>query len=268
MAPLSCVVHTITGLATISHGDRSQDRRIMSLWSLLTQSLHGPASAPYSNRIFTPEASPAPFPSPHTAENWFDHAWCNGVASEIQDGMARLFDPDRTHIETWPSIRDIDCPWYWGRSTRTKASPLYYAALLVLEASWSTYLLITRRQDPNKGHCNQGTPLPAVIISGQTEVTRLLLLECTADLDVNAREEQHDPHRRNPHQLWCRHIYPPTARTVTTARSIKEFDIVEFLFKVGADVNIRNKVRVDTAQLLISRGANLDTLDRHGVSTA
>jgi hypothetical protein len=56
---------------------------------------------------------------------------------------------------------------------------------VVLEASWSTYLLITRRQDPNKVHGNQGAPLRAAIISGHTEVTRLLLLEHTADLDMN-----------------------------------------------------------------------------------
>jgi hypothetical protein len=75
------------------------------------------------------EASPAPLPLPHMRLKTGLIMLGNGVASKIQDGMARLFDLDRTHIETWPSIRDIDCSWYWGRSTRIKASPLYYAAL-------------------------------------------------------------------------------------------------------------------------------------------
>lgn len=91
-----------------------------------------------------------------------------------------------TRFENTALNSDTDCRWYWRRSTRTKASPLYYATLRAV-GGLVEYLLITRRQDPNKGHGNQDTPLRAAIISGHTEVARLLL-EHTTDLDVNVRE--------------------------------------------------------------------------------
>src|SRR5713226_8776311 len=44
----------------------------------------------------------------YAAQNWFYHAQCDAVASQIQDGMERLFDPDRTHFAAWISIHDPD----------------------------------------------------------------------------------------------------------------------------------------------------------------
>ncbi len=68
----------------------------------------------------------------YAAQNWFHHAQCDGVASQIQDGMERLFDADRTHFATWISIHDLDHSESWRRSMGVNPSPLYYAA-----TSWS-----------------------------------------------------------------------------------------------------------------------------------
>jgi len=32
----------------------------------------------------------------YAARNWLHHVQCDGVSSQIQDGMERLFDPDKT----------------------------------------------------------------------------------------------------------------------------------------------------------------------------
>src|SRR5258708_1972816 len=63
----------------------------------------------------------------YAAQNWFHHAQCDGVASRIQDGMERLFDPNRGHFATWVSIHDLDDSKLWGRPTRLIAPPLSYA---------------------------------------------------------------------------------------------------------------------------------------------
>ena len=117
----------------------------------------------------------------YAAENWFHHARCDGVASRIQDGMERLFDPDRYHFAVWISIHDID---YDRSSTKTEASPLYYAALCGF-GSLVEHLLIKRRQDPNGSHGGRGTPLHVAALLGHATTVRHLL-EHTAD--VNARD--------------------------------------------------------------------------------
>jgi hypothetical protein len=77
---------------------------------------------------------------------------------------------------------------------------------VLLEASWSTYLLIMRRQDPNKSH-------------GKLFIAEILI-NYGVDIDTLHGQGQS-----------LLHDYE------------FEIDVVEFLFKVGADVNIRNKGR-------------------------
>ncbi len=118
----------------------------------------------------------------YASQNWFLHAQCHGVASEIQKGMERLFDPDRSHFSIWISMYNIDAT-PWERSTRLKASPLYYAALCGM-GSLVEHLVVTRRQDPNRSHGSQGTPLHVAVVSGHTSIARLLLEHAA---DANAR---------------------------------------------------------------------------------
>ena len=37
----------------------------------------------------------------YAARNWFHHARCDGVASQILDGMVHLFDPDKKNFAIW-----------------------------------------------------------------------------------------------------------------------------------------------------------------------
>jgi hypothetical protein len=92
----------------------------------------------------------------YASRNWFYHAQCHGVASQIQEGMERLFDPDKKHFAIWISKHDTDGCLSLERSTRTKTSPLYYAALCSI-GSLVEHLVIAHRQDPNQGHGCQGT---------------------------------------------------------------------------------------------------------------
>jgi hypothetical protein len=78
----------------------------------------------------------------YAARNWFRHAQCDGVASQIQGGMERLFDPDRKHLATWISIHDMDLEF--GAPSTAGASPLYYATLCGF-GSLVEHLVITRR---------------------------------------------------------------------------------------------------------------------------
>ena len=71
----------------------------------------------------------------------------------------------------------------FGKLKELLCSRLWYRII----GSLVEYLLITRRWDPNKGHDNQSSPLCAEIIPEHVEITQLLL-EYTADLDLNARE--------------------------------------------------------------------------------
>ena len=148
------------------------------------------------------------------SQNWFHHAQCHGVAPQIQKGIERLFDPDRRHFSTWISTYDIDHTPSLERSTRTKVSPLYYAALCGI-GSLVEHLVVTRRQDPNQSRGSQGTPLHVAVVSGHTSIARLLLEHAA---DANARD---------------RHGITPLHKVVERGN----FDIAQLLINHGADVN-------------------------------
>jgi hypothetical protein len=181
----------------------------------------------------------------YAAENWFHHAQCDGVATQIQDGMERLFDPDREHFATWVSVHDIDGPW------SHKASRLYYATLCGI-GSLVGHLVITRQQDPNRSHGNKGTPLHVAVLLGHTRVARLLL-DCTAD--VNARD------RYNSAPLH-------------EAAGDGNLDIVRLLLNHGADINSLDRQgdsplhkamrsqKFEVAELLLVAGADVTVMSR------
>ncbi|KAN0126986.1 Ankyrin repeat-containing domain protein [Russula decolorans] len=150
----------------------------------------------------------------YASRNWFHHAQCHGVASRIQKGMERLFDPDRRHFSIWTSMQDMDGTLSWERSTRTKASPLYYAALCGI-GSLVEHLVVTRRQDPNQSRGSQGTPLHVAVVSGHTSIARLLLEHAA---DANARD--------------MNNVTP-----LHEAIERGNLDIAQLLINHGADVN-------------------------------
>ena len=216
----------------------------------------------------------------YAARTWFHHARCDGVASQIQEGMERLLDPDRTHFGTWISIHDIDNPWSLGGSRRTEGSPLYYATLCGI-ISLVEHLIITRQHDPNQIYGRQGTPLRVAVVSEHTEIARVLLEHAA---DANARDMNHvtplheAAKRGNADivQLLINHGADVTVldyrrnSPLHKALRLRNFRVVELLVKSGADVNVRiiynlaplhialDREYLDIAQFLISHGADVN----------
>ncbi|KAH9035906.1 hypothetical protein EDB85DRAFT_821210 [Lactarius pseudohatsudake] len=73
----------------------------------------------------------------YAAEHWVTHARVENVASQVRDGMERLFDPDQPHFEAWVQLHDADVDYdydspdteYMKPHFKPGARPLYYAAL-------------------------------------------------------------------------------------------------------------------------------------------
>ena len=225
----------------------------------------------------------------YAAQNWFHHARCDGVASQIQDGMERLFDPDRKHFAVWVSLHDIEDNSRVYRSPNPpEPSPLYYATLCGF-ASLVKYLITTCRQDPNKSHggLHAETPVHAAVFLRHTAIAQFLL-EHTAD--VNARDSCNSTplhkaseggnyetvqlllsHRADVHVLdyWG---YSPLQR----AFQYQKFDAMKLLVNVGGDVNVRNGFNstllhkasgignLDVMQFLLSHDADVNVLDHWG----
>ena len=204
----------------------------------------------------------------YAARNWFHHAQCDSVASQIQDGMECLFDSERKHFATWISIHDLDRPWskFFGLSTRTKANPLYYAVLCGV-GSLVEHLVSMRQQDPNENRGSQGTPLQVAVALGHTTITRILLESTnvnTRDMDiatllhVAVRNRNFDltqlllNHGANVNAFGHQGVSP-----LHEAVHSQNLDVVELLLKGGADVNARSWFNQSPLHLAASRG-NLD----------
>jgi len=114
----------------------------------------------------------------YAAEHWAGHARFEGVSSNIQDGMRRLFDPDSHHVSV--------CLWIYGPDLRTgsfrsecpsqvKASRLLYAAWCGLH-DIVQFLIVERSQNVNaRGFRHEETPLSVASRRGYSEVARVLL---------------------------------------------------------------------------------------------
>ena len=114
----------------------------------------------------------------YAAEHWPGHARFEGVSSNIQDGMKRLFDPDSHHVSVCLWIYDPDEGTGESRSespSQAKASPLLYAAWCGLH-DVVQFLIVERSQNVNaRGFYCEETPLSVASRQGYSEVARVLV---------------------------------------------------------------------------------------------
>ena len=117
----------------------------------------------------------------YAAEHWLGHAQFENVASNVLDGMKRLFDPSKNHLSVWVWIYDPELPSWnrWERPERptaARATPLHYAAFCGLH-DVARFLIVQHSQDVNdRGiETEPRTPLHVALRRGHLEVARVLL---------------------------------------------------------------------------------------------
>ena len=228
----------------------------------------------------------------YAAQYWFHHVQCNDVESRIESGMECLFDPDRMHLAAWASIHDnehVSSDASLSEPIKPPIpSPLYYATLFGF-LPLVEYLVITRRQNPNKSTGSLYSPLHAAAFLGHTTIARFLLEHMA---DVNARNEYHPTplHRAVERgNLDVAHLLLGYGADVNVldhsgvsplhkVSRYQNLDFAELLVKYGADVNVRDKFKstplheasrngnLNVMQFLLSHGAYINVLDYQRVA--
>ena len=154
----------------------------------------------------------------YAAQHWADHARFGNVSLSIQDGIERLFNPDKPQFAAWVWIYDIDGPTKKQAGLyprRPEATSLYCTALCGRLSSSAEHLI---NRHPRDIHARCGfytTPLHAALIKGHLQVARLLL---HSGADANSR--------RVPLKL---------------ASQFGHLDIVRLLLDCGANVDAQDR---------------------------
>ena len=226
----------------------------------------------------------------YAAQNWFHHAQYKDVAPRIQDGTNCLFDPNRKHFTVWVSVHNIDHIPSSSRLSKPSNPPepsrLYYATHCGIR-SVVEYLVIACRQDPNKCHGSQGTPLQAAVVLGYTAIVKFLL-EHGADVNVRDKHNSTPLHEASGSgNLAVMRLLLSGGADVNAldywgdsplhkAFRYQKSEAMELLVKGDADMNVRNKLnsiilhealgRDLDVQLLLSLGADVNVLDHRGDS--
>ena len=192
----------------------------------------------------------------YASRHWVNHAKFEGVSTNIQYLMERLFDREKPHFATWVWLYDMDRPWEGhtatARPTKPKATPLYYASLCGFPDLVNS-LAMAHPEDIDADDGCYGTALHAAIAKREVE-TALELLQHGADkyvLDSQSRSPLH------------------------SASYLGYLDLVEILLKSGVDINLRNtgetplavsllRGNFEVVQFLVERGANVHQRDMNG----
>jgi ankyrin repeat protein len=184
----------------------------------------------------------------YAAEHWVNHTRFESVASKVQDGMKRLFDPGMSHLSVWVWIYDPEN--HKLRSERSEspekasATPLHYAALYGMH-DIATFLVIEHSQDVNaRGFGREETPFHVASREGFVELAWILLKH---GADIEARDAND----------WS-----PLERATTKG----DVELTRFLLEHGANVNAQD-TRGRTPLYLASdwgKPALAQALLRHG----
>ena len=196
----------------------------------------------------------------YAAEHWVGHARFEDVSSSVQDGMKRLFDPNKHHLSVWIWIHDADPGSFSNISSRSeravqaRAIPLHYAAFYGIH-DVAAFLIVERSQDVNaRGFTNAEAPLHVASRRGHADVARLLLEH---GADANAWDKNVD--------TWS-----PLQR----ASFEGHVEVVQVLLEHGADVKaegwkdwtaLHYAQGEEVTQVLLKHGADTNVLDSNGL---
>ena len=226
----------------------------------------------------------------YAARHWVDHARLHDVSSRIEDGMERLFDPEKPYFATWVWIHDIDYPFremmFAARPSPPNGTPLYYATLCGFR-DLVEHLIITYPGDINTRGGYECTPLHAAVVKRDVDIV-VLLLEHGADmaawnqansspLDEAARRGRVDMIRLLLHHHADVHSQDDLGRTPLFVVSQEgELEAARALLQHGAAVDPRDKNgwtplilasecgHLDVLDLLLQNGAAVDSRNKYG----
>jgi len=129
----------------------------------------------------------------YAAEHWVDHARFEDVSRTVENGMRRLFDPNKYHFSVWVWIHDLE-DRYWRREKRRESpshprgTPLHYAAFCGLDVV-VRFLIIEHSQDlDTRCFDHESTALHLASRWGHVEVIRTLL-DNGADADARNKSK-------------------------------------------------------------------------------
>ena len=196
--------------------------------------------------------------SEYAARHWVDHARFEHVMPNVEEGMKRLFDPNKPHLAIWVWIYDPADLWHMSergeRPPHLRGTSLHYAAICGFHVT-TKYLINEHSLDVNaRGVYKESTPLHQASDKGHVEVVRVLL-EHGADVTAQNEDNLTPLHR--------------------ASRSGRE-EIVRVLLEHGADGAARDKKRmtplhwasarghVEVAHILLERSGDAGARDKDG----
>ena len=217
----------------------------------------------------------------YVAENWVRHAHFEDVASRIQDSLAYLFDPKKSHFRPrilLRSVKDVHSrhPWFFVHEP-DKLTPLFLAAFCGF-SGLVKHLIVTHAPDVNATCPHNRSPLSGASTSEQVDSARILL---DHGADVNAADCYGNTplHYTSEYgylkltRLLLEHDANLNAQTTNHRTALYkaseegQLEIVRLLVDHGADMTVQGENgltayqvatrngRHDIAQLLLERGA-------------
>jgi len=198
----------------------------------------------------------------YAAQYWVGHARFENVASNVQDGMKRLFDPGKRHLSTWLWIYDPENPRHLFTRTRSerpskaRATPLHYAAFFGMH-DVAKSLIVEHSQVVNaRGFDEMETPLHIASRHGHVDVAQLLL-------GHGAHVDAQDNAKCTPLLLASREGH---------------VELVRILLEHGGDTEARDDDErtalflavegelVEIARILLEHGADTEARETHDMS--
>jgi ankyrin repeat protein len=229
----------------------------------------------------------------YAVQYWVKHTQCDNVASQNQDVMVRLFDPNKPYL-AWVWMCDIeksqkratdDLSSNLSLSPRIAAlstpTPLYYAALYGF-SGLVNYLVTTRAEPVNAKGGYYGTPLHAASYKGHVDTVNALI-KAEADVKTTNGNGNKTPLHAafygghlDVMQVLLKHgadvdARDPSHNTLLHQASLDgQVQVMDLLFEYDADAKASNQNgwtplhraalcgRIEVANLLVAKGADVN----------